>query len=175
MFSAVFIGLFGTFFEEANNSLVKHSSKKISLSTVGLLTSATATIIFAISIIYKYFSTELILSFSILSIPLLIVRLIAEIIQSYITIKALSICDRTTFATIRIVTIPLLFLVDIVLNYQFSIFSIIGIGIIISTFLIFQIKNQTLNPLGWKLTLFTACNAVFTISAFKYSIHYYLK
>ncbi|MBT4936419.1 EamA family transporter [Candidatus Peregrinibacteria bacterium] len=27
--------------------------------------------------------------------------------------------------------------------------------------------------MGWKLTLFTACNAVFTISAFKYSIHYY--
>jgi len=107
------------------------------------------------------------------SIPLLWIRLILEILQSYFTIIAIKHCDRSTFSFIRILTIPLLVIVDIILWYQFTTYSLIWIWIILFSFLVFNIKLKTINFTWWYFVLFTSVNAVFTLSLFKYSISYY--
>lgn len=100
-------------------------------------------------------------------------RIVLEILQIYFTILAIKHSDRSTFSILRIVTIPLLLIADIALGYQFSIYSYIWIWIILLSFLIFNINIKTINFKWWKYILFTAINAVFTLSLFKYSIDHY--
>ncbi|MDD5213002.1 MAG: hypothetical protein PHG82_01055 [Candidatus Gracilibacteria bacterium] len=167
------LGLIGTFFEEINNSISKEKSQKIDLLKIGIITSFFSIIIFILSLLYKFYFGNIEIHFNTGSIPLLIVRVIAEILQSYVTILAIKHSDRSTFSIIRILTIPLLLLVDIIMGYSFSIFSIIGIFIIVFSFIGFNLKLKTINFKGWYLVLFTAVNAVITMSLFKYSLSHY--
>lgn len=167
------LGIIGTFFEEINNSITKHKTQTHHFLKLGVISSFFWMSIFFLSWLYKYYFTDITLHFHLESIPLLWVRLIFEILQSYFTILAIQKCDRTTFSVIRIITIPLLVIVDIFLWYQFTQFSLIGMWIIFISFLIFNIQGTTINFKWWYFVLFTAVNAVLTISLFKYSLSHY--
>jgi drug/metabolite transporter (DMT)-like permease len=111
-------------------------------------------------------------NFSPASLPTLGVRALIEIILTYIALKATALADRSTFGFVRVVTMPLLLIVDFLLGYKISNWQLAGIGIIIfSLFLIFLlhgIKRQ-----GVWLSLLTAVMAVATISLYKYNITHY--
>lgn len=165
--------LIWTFFEEINNSITKNKSKKHHYLKLWVITTLFWSLIFIISAIYKYIFTNIELYFNPESIPLLTIRLFLEILQSYITIVAIKNCDRSTFSIIRILTIPLLVIADIILWYNFSYFSIIWISIILLSFILFNLNLKTIDFKWWYYALFTAVNAVLTISLFKYSITNY--
>jgi hypothetical protein len=130
-------------------------------------------LVFIVMWLYKTYSGDLELIFNTASIPLLIVRLIFEVLQSYFTLLAIKQCDRSTFSILRVLTIPLLVIADVVLWYQFTSYSLIWIGIILFSFIWFNSNHRTINWKGWYFALFTAINAVITLSLFKYSITHY--
>lgn len=162
-----------TFFEELNNSLLKEKSKKYHYVTVWVIMSSFSVIVFLLMWFYKIYAWNLELYFSIASIPLLMLRLFLEITQSYITLIAIKHCDRSTFSILRVLTIPLLVIADILLWYQFTHYSLVWIGIILLSFIFFNINTKTINWKWWYFALFTAINAVITLSLFKYSMTHY--
>lgn len=108
--------------------------------------------------------------FSLNSLPTLIPRLILEIAQAHIGLLALVKTDRSTFSFIRVLTIPLLLLVDLAMGYQLSFWQIAGISVIVLSLLL---GRRGLNWQGAGYALFTAGNAVITISLYKYNISHF--
>lgn len=162
-----------TFFEELNNSLLKEKSKTYHYVTVWVIMSSFSVLIFLLMWFYKIYAWNIELFFNIASIPLLVIRWILEISQSYITLIAIKHCDRSTFSILRILTIPWLVIADILLWYQFTTYSLIWIWIILLSFVLFNTNTKTINWKWWYFALFTALNAVITLSLFKYSLTHY--
>jgi hypothetical protein len=169
----IFIGFLGAFFEEGNNTITKKTTNTLSIYQLGFLTSCIGASTFLLVIITKLSFQSSQISFNPDSIPLLIIRICLEVLQSYMTIQAIRNADRSTFGVIRIITIPLLVIADIILGYSFSFWAMTGVFIIISSFLFFNVYHKTLHMHGWKYVLITSINAVLTLSAYKYSIDVY--
>lgn len=167
------LGIIGTFFEELNNSLLKEKSKKYHYITVGVIMSSFSVLVFLLMWFYKIYVWNIELFFNTASIPLLIIRIILEIVQSYVTLIAIKHCDRSTFSILRVLTIPLLLIVDILLWYQFTNYSLMWIWIILLSFIVFNTNHKTINWKWWYFALFTAINSVITLSLFKYSLTHY--
>ena len=106
------------------------------------------------------------------SIPIMIVFIILEIFQVYVSLHATMEADRSTFGFLMIITIPLLLLVDIFLGYKISLMGVMGISVLIIGLIVLLI-NHGLNKKGLVYVLFTAINAVATISIYKYCITHY--
>jgi len=106
------------------------------------------------------------------SLPILLVRIILDIAQLHITMLAIVRADRSTTEFLRIITVPGLLLVDMLIGYQISLSHVAGMTLILLA-LIFLFINHGLKKRGMGLALFTAVNAVATISLFKYSVTNY--
>ncbi len=138
---------------------------KESIYTMGFLNMLWGTIFF---LTYALFIRgEFILSPE--SFPTLGVRIILEIAQLHVTMLAISVADRSTYGFLRIWTIPLLLVVDMALGYTIGTTQLFGISLIVLSF-IFLFINHGIKKKGMWLVLFTAINAVATISLFKYNI-----
>jgi drug/metabolite transporter (DMT)-like permease len=110
--------------------------------------------------------------FSALSLPFFLARAFFEVLQMYMSTQALVRSDRTTFSFVRTLTIPLLLAVDVFLGYSLSLFQIAGIVILtIAILAIFSGKRFSKAGIGY--VLFSAINAVITISLFKYNIAHF--
>src|SRR3989338_6173633 len=107
--------------------------------------------------------------FSPASLPTLLPRLLLELFQVHITLRALVEADRSTFGFLRTLTLPLLFAVDILLGYHIGFLQVVGLSAIIGSLFILFV-NHGLNTRGSGLVLLGAVNAVSTISLFKYNI-----
>lgn len=101
--------------------------------------------------------------------PLLGIRLALEVVQAHVTVKAFIAADRSTFGFLKILTIPLLVVVDLAVGYDIGSWQLAGIGLIIFSLALLYI-NHGLTRKGTGLVLFSAVNAVLTISLFKYNI-----
>lgn len=110
--------------------------------------------------------------FSPASLPTFIPRVFLEVLQAHLSIVAIVKADRGDFGPIRTLTIPLLLIADIVLGYTITPYQMIGIGItsLAIFILLFYERFQTK---GLWLILFTAINAVATISLYKYDITHF--
>jgi hypothetical protein len=169
MFGIIITGI-AAFFSEVATSIGKYevSARKESAHTMAFLNMFWGTIIFfGIAIfIPKTFT------FSLESLPTFSIRAVLEILQTYISVLAITAADRSTFSFIRIATIPLLLVVDIILGYTITTGNIVGIIIIVFGFLILFI-NHGIQKKGSGFVLFTAINAVATISLYKYDITHF--
>lgn len=157
----------GTFFEEISTLLGKKlvEARTQSIAMMGFLQMLGGTVLFLLIVLIKRESFV----FSFASLPTYLVRLILEIIQAHTTILAIVRTPRTTFGFVRTLTIPALLMVDIVLGYPIGTFQIIGMAVIILTmFVLFS--NHGFERKGSGLVLFTALNAVATLSLYKYHI-----
>ncbi|HRY82377.1 MAG TPA: hypothetical protein P5232_01565 [Candidatus Moranbacteria bacterium] len=161
---------FGAFFEEVSDSIgkSKNISQEESPYTMGFLNYFWGAIFFILIYIFK--STDFV--FSLASLPTFLLRAFLEILQSYITVLAIIKADRTTFSFVRIGTIPLLLVFDLILSYKIGFYPIIGMLVIITALVIVFI-NKNIKKEGIFLIIFTAINAVFTISLYKYDITHY--
>jgi len=164
---AFFLVFVSRLFDEIGTSIGKHQAqlKQESIYTMGFLKMLWGTIFFLC--IAFFIRKDFI--FSLASLPTFGPRLILEIIQYHVTLKAIVTATRSTYGFIRILTIPLLLVTDIILGYTLGFNQILGIGVIVVALIILFLRNG-LKSKGKGLVLFTAINAVATISLFKYDI-----
>ncbi len=165
----VIITFFSTFFDEIGVSITKAklNQKQISIYSIGVINCLAAALVFIfINIVKQEFH------FSAASLPTLGARALIEIILTYVALKAIAITDRSTFGFVRIITMPLLLVVDFLIGYKISGWQLAGIGIIIfSLFLIFLLHG--IKKQGAWLSSLTAIMSVATITLYKYDITYY--
>lgn len=166
----VIVTAIGGFFEELGTSIAKQNilAKAASIYTIGFLnTLSGAIILFSTTV---FFNQDFIFSYD--SLPTFSLRAILEIFQAYVTMVALSLADRSTHGFLRVLTLPLLLLVDAVLGYALTVYQVIGVSIIVFAF-IFLFINHGIKKKGSLFVLFSALNAVITISLYKYDITHY--
>ncbi len=160
----------GGFFEELGTSIAKKNilAKVAGIYTIGFLnTLAGAIILFGTIVI---FNQDFI--FSSKSLPTFGLRALLEIFQAYVTMMALSLADRSTHGFLRVLTLPLLLLVDAILGYALTVHQVIGVSFIVFAF-IFLFINHGIRKPGSIFVILSAVNAVATISLYKYDITHY--
>src|SRR3989344_1215301 len=165
----VILATIGGLFEEASSAIgkfevSKHRESVYSMAFLGMFWG----VFFYLGIgIFRHS-----LVFSLASLPIFLTRAVFEIIQVYVSTYATIKSDRSTFAFVRTITIPLLLAVDLFLGYAFKENQIVGITLIIGVFILLLL-NKGIKKDGMILTVFSAVNAVITISLFKYDILHY--
>lgn len=157
----------GTFFEEISDSIGKYKANinKESLYTMAFLSVFWSAVFFAAICIINGKAFV----FKLDSLPTFLVRAVLEIVQLYAQTYAVIKADRSTYNFIRTLTIPLLLLADYVLGYQLGVWPMIGTTLIAVTLFI-AFMNGGIKKQGSGFAIFSAVNAVITISLFKYDI-----
>lgn len=166
----IFLVSIGNFFVEISDSIGKFKVKNHQESsfTMAFLTLFWGTIFFTIISIFKDNGFV----FQLASLPTFLIRVVLEIVQTYISILAIVGADRSTYGFVRTITIPLLLVVDLILGYKIGFLPMTGmLVIIIALWLLFVNKGIKKNGIG--LVIFSAINAVVTISLFKYDITHF--
>jgi hypothetical protein len=165
MFGVILMAL-GTLMGEANASIAKTevNAKKESIYTWGFLNASLGAVIYAIVGVATgnfYLNPE--------SFPTLAVRIILELFQSHLTLIALVASERSTFSFFRVLTLPILLLVDIFLGYSLGFSQVAGIVLTVGVILFLFLKKG-LNQKGiWPVAI-TTFIPVITISLYKYHI-----
>ena len=168
MLTVLFASL-GSFAEEISFSIIKFKTVRgeVSIYTAGFINMLFGVLVFgALAIIRGSFL------FSFASLPTFSLRVVLEIAQVYVAMLATMKADRSTYAFIRNLTIPLLLLVSWGLGYSVSLNQWMGIAVISLVLAIILITN-IINTKGIWYSLFIAINAVATISLFKYNISHF--
>lgn len=160
----------GTFIQEMSSSLGKCmlEREELSFSLYGI-TSYFFSAVFFLG--FAVFAGETV-SLARAGLLTFFVRFIFEIIQAELQFRALKLANRTTFGSIRVLTIPLLLVVDVTLGYALSMPQLFGI--LVATFVLFAIFiGPHTEGKGAFLSFLSAINAVVTISLYKYDITHF--
>lgn len=159
-----------TFFQEISVSIGKDgvARRLQGIYTMGFLNSFWILLIF----IFLIFATGQKFIFSLASLPTFGLRVILELFQADISVRAAVAADRSTYSFIRTITIPLLLSIDLFLGYHISSSQLAGVFLIGST-LLFIFMARGVNKIGIRLIIFTAINAALTLSLFKYDITHF--
>lgn len=165
MFAIILIAI-SSLFGEISTSLGKAAVKKRkeSIYTMGFLSLFWGVVWFLGLIIFKHKFV-----FSLASLPTFSIRAVLEIVQAHIGVLAVTRADRSTYSFIRISTMVMLLIVDIILGYSISVYQMLGI-FFISLTLLTVFKSPGINKNGLGFVIYTAIGAVATISLFKYDI-----
>lgn len=165
----VLLASIGTFFDEVASSIGKQkvSHHEETVYTMGFLNLLWGALFFILIGLFKRSFV-----FTLASLPTFAIRAVLEIIATRLAIKAICQADRSTFSFIRVLTIPLLLIVDLFLHYKFNLYQLVGIGLIIFT-LFFILASEDIKKQGAGWTLLTAVVTVATISLYKYDITHY--
>lgn len=110
--------------------------------------------------------------FSMASLPTFLPRVGLEILQALASVYAIVRADRSTAGFLGIITIPLLLVTDMALSYTVDISQIVGMSFIIASLILIFINHGIRREGAW-IVIFTAVNAVITISLFKYDVTYF--
>lgn len=130
----ILLTILGTLSEEISTSLGKSAVARHveSIFALGFI-NALCGLVFFVSLICIR-STAVMIS----SWPTLLARIACELVLALLTVIAVSQCTRSTFGFIRVGTIPLLLLVDVVMGYTLHPSQVVGIAIItFSLFLLY--------------------------------------
>jgi hypothetical protein len=168
MFGLLLIAL-STSLGEASESIGKNqvNHKLQSLYAMAFLSSFFSIVFFGITLLFGAP-----FRFQLASLPFFMPRLFLELLLSYLTVSAIVKADRSTFSFARLVTIPLLLLVDLRAHYAISILQVAGILIILLT-LAFLFKVNPPARKGMFLVFITGLLSVITISLYKYNINHF--
>lgn len=158
-----------TFFTEIGDSLGKHQvlRRQQSWYSMGVLQNLAALIFFMILALRPGGFV-----FTWASLPTFLVRLVLEVVQTLLTLRAITQADRTTFSFIRVGTIPLLLGADSLLGNALSHGQLAGVAIIMFALMVIFI-GHTMNRAGLGYVIGCTVNGAATISLFKYDISHY--
>ncbi len=164
------LAFLGGFFTEASSSLTKiiFAEQKIPYYFFAFLFSAVNAVIFFLIALLGGES----LALSPHSLPTFSLRIVLEIIQLELTIRASVHADRTLFGALRVLTIPLLLCIDILLGYTLSLIQLSGMLLVVLA-LGFYFLHTSFRKAGMWYALLTSIGAAFTISLFKYDIEHW--
>lgn len=166
----VILASVGTFFEETGVLIGKKKvgAREESIYTLGFLNLFWVTLAFLGIAIFVPGAFK----FSWASWLTFLTRMILEVAQAHVTVRAIVRADRSTFGFIRTSTVPLLLGVDVALRYSIGMYQFIGIAVILVT-LAMLFANHGFGRKGAGMVLFTAINAVATISLYKYHLTHF--
>ena len=166
----ILLVLFAGFFEEAADSIGKDAvgKREESVYTMGFLNLLWPALIF----FFVAFYIRGTFIFSLQSLPTFLLRLVLEILQVHVTLKALVYADRSTYGFLRTLTIPLLLIADLTLGYEISPWASIGASLI-ALALVVLLVDHDFSKKGSGFVLISAVNAVATISLYKYNISHF--
>ncbi|MCX6784847.1 MAG: hypothetical protein NTV81_02835 [Candidatus Komeilibacteria bacterium] len=166
----VILTFFGSLFEEISSSIGKKEVSKLEedVYTMGFLSILWPVLFFAIIIFF--IRGQFIFSWD--SWPTFLTRAILEVIEAHCALIALTKTDRTTFSFVRLLTLPLLLLVDLILGYALKLPQLLGITLIVVSLSLLLFK-QGINKKGIGWVVFISLNAVATISLYKYDITHF--
>ena len=166
--SALILVFLSSLFHEVSVSIGKRqvANHTESLYGMGFLGAIWATLFFIGIAVFS--SADLI--FLPESIPTFGLRAIFEIILLFVILHAIKDADRSTLTSLRVLTIPLLLLVDIVLGYTLSGMQIIGVTLLMASAAVILFKAPARSSKGKIMALTSAVLAVVTISLYKYDI-----
>jgi hypothetical protein len=169
MFGLLIVAV-SSFLTEIGDSIGKFEiqKRKASIFTVGFLNLFVSAIILIIIGLTRMDGFV----FSPASLPFFLPRIVLEIAQAHVMLNAVAKAERSALCFIRTLTIPLLLLVDVILGYAIGFHQVLGIALIIVT-LILLFVNHGFKKQGIYFALFTAVNAVATISLYKYDITHF--
>ncbi len=169
MFGVILISV-GQLFNEISDSIAKDRGQRQEslLHVLGFLQLVWGFTFFAA---LAFIRSDLFV-FSAASLPTFLTRAFLEILQFHVTLLAIFRADRSTFGFVRVGTVPLLLLVDFVLAYAIKSTQVVGVGLIILSFLVIFAGRQ-IGRRGIALVIFTALNAVITLSLLKYDITHF--
>ncbi|HEY4499610.1 MAG TPA: hypothetical protein VJH70_00550 [Candidatus Paceibacterota bacterium] len=162
---AILLAFFGTVADEISSSIVKTlgTERRAIMYRAILLNSGASIVLF---LLIGWWRNTLV--FQAASLPTFLLRAVFEIIQITLSMNALLAADRSTFAFMRNITIPLLLIVDVYIGYAPSISQWWGMAVILVV-LSMTLKLKVLNMRGAGISALMAANAVITISLFKYN------
>lgn len=165
MFGLVLTSI-GTLFEEIAGSIGKKEvrEKKETIYAMAFLFLFWGTFAFLAVIIYRWS-----FAFSLASLPTFSARLGLEIVQVYISMRALVAAERSTYSFIHTGTLPLLLIVDLTLGYSILPEQIIAIIFIIMSLLVLSL-NHGIEKKGLGFVVYSTVGAAATISLYKYNI-----
>lgn len=110
--------------------------------------------------------------FQLASLPTLLPRLGLEIALTYINAEAIIRADRTTTNFLRLISIPLLLVVDLALGYHISAWQLAGVGIMFVALIVAFSHNRHGRRGAW-LAVLSGLLAVGTVSLYKYDITHF--
>jgi hypothetical protein len=167
---ALFLITIGLFFEESSTAIGKRAvaNKLETIFSYGFLNLFWTLIFYMLAVLLLHRSFY----FNPHSLPFFIPRSILDITLSYLGVRAIAAADRSTYAFLRLISIPLLLMIDIILGYHISPLEIIGMMLIFVS-LVFLIGHHTINKKGSGLVIATALIAPITLSLYKYDITHY--
>ena len=165
----LFLVLIASAFSEIGVSIGKTEveKRKDSIYSMGFFSLFIGTVFFFLIALIKNSFV-----FSLASLPTFIPRVILEILLTFFTVSAIVKADRSTYSFIKVGTLPLLVIADLVLGYELQAYQIIGVGIIIFALAVLFL-NHGINKKGIFYSALSAILAVATLSLFKYDITKY--
>ncbi|MFA6447169.1 MAG: hypothetical protein WCW31_02825 [Patescibacteria group bacterium] len=163
----LFLTVLGTIFDEVTTSIGKIAikSKVENVFTFGFLSNLVCALFFLVLIMVRLPEQGISLW------PTFLIRIVSETILSFITILAIVKCTRSTFGFIRVGTIPLLLVVDVIIGYSISNFQILGI-VFVTFSLLYLFLNHGLDKRGLGLAILATILPVVTISLAKYDFNH---
>ena len=165
----ILLALTSTAFEEVANSIGKKQvqDRIASYYTFGFLTLLFGT---AFLLVEGFVRGQLI--FSLASLPTFLPRVALEILQAYVTVRAITYSDRGDFGFFKTLTIPLLLGLDILLGYAIGTWQIFGMALIFVPIGILVYRERHVMK-GAGYLLIGAINAALTVSLYKYDITHF--
>lgn len=110
--------------------------------------------------------------FSLASLPTLLPRLVLEVAFSYYMSRSIVEADRSTAGFLRLITIPLVLVIDIALGYHITLIQLVGIALMFVS-LVFVFRGKQTSRKGASVAVISALISAATISLYKYDITHY--
>ncbi len=162
----ILLQLIASFFEEASESLGKDNVRRHLESpwVMGLLNAfVSAVILFALITLIRGWDVMTLHAW-----PTFLLRAVLLLTQSVAVILAIVKSERSTFGFLRVGTIPLLLLLDLLVGVSVSGLQVVGMMLISGTIL-FMLLNHGLSRNGLWYVIYTTVSAAFQLSLFRYN------
>lgn len=168
MFGILLI-IISTLFEEASTSSAKDSiaDHKESIASRAFLVGMWSVLFLGVSLI-----AGTVWRFNLASLPFFITRVFLELVQTHITLKAITLADRSTFGFLRTLTIPLVLGIDVILGTPLLFSQIIGI-ISLAGALFILTSRHSLSTKGIWFALYSAVGSSITLSLYKFDLTHF--
>ena len=166
---ALLLMLVGNFFVESSTALGKKAMLKRRETIYGY---AFLNVFWVTIFLMIFVAFGASFHFSKASLPYFIPRAMLEIATAQIGALAIRTADLSTFSFLRLITIPILLVIDLVIGYKVTPIQMLGVLIIFGTLFMLLAKNQ-LRRRGQKLILALGLLAPINLSLFKYDITHY--
>ncbi|MCB9822654.1 hypothetical protein H6800_00075 [Candidatus Nomurabacteria bacterium] len=168
MFAGLLIfisSLFGELSESVGKKQVQKKTEDI--YALGFLNSFWVSIFFLITII---FGADFRFNFA--SLPTFLPRLFLEIILAHIMVLGIIKAERSSFAYLRLITIPLVLIIEIALGNSISSYQILGVILMFAGLFLLLFRNTKSRTGFWPVAI-GAVIAAITLSLFKYNITHF--